>query len=273
VLVSLPCGAGEGQGRGADIAVVTTESVLTSHSFLTLLLLLLLGLLAGTIGGIVGFGSSVILMPALVLMYGPRTAVPIMAVTAFMANASRVMVWWREVDWRACAAYSVTAIPAAALGARTLVTIPPRVADAVLGVFFILMIPARRWMVNRKLHVGLPHLAIAGALIGYATGIVVSTGPINTPFFLAYGLVKGAFIGTEALGSLGMYASKAVTFRTFGALPNEAIVQGIIIGSSLMAGSVIAKRFVLHLPPERFYLLMEGVLLFSGTSMLIAALV
>jgi len=143
----------------------------------------------------------------------------------------------------------------------------------VLGVFFILMIPARRWMVNRKLHVGLPHLAIAGALIGYATGIVVSTGPINTPFFLAYGLVKGAFIGTEALGSLGMYASKAVTFRTFGALPNEAIVQGIIIGSSLMAGSVIAKRFVLHLPPERFYLLMEGVLLFSGTSMLIAALV
>src|SRR3954453_6207189 len=271
MFVSLPCEAGEGQGGGKHV-LTTSQSVLTSHSFLTLLLLLLLGLLAGTIGGIVGFGSSVMLLPALVLMYGPRTAVPVMAVTAFMANASRVMVWWREVDWRACAAYSVTAIPAAALGARTLVTIPPRVADAVLGVFFILMIPARRWMVNRKLHVGLPHLAIAGALIGYATGIVVSTGPINTPFFLAYGLVKGAFIGTEALGSLGMYASKAVTFRAFGALPNDAIVQGVIIGSSLMAGSVIAKRFVLHLSPERFYLLMEGVLLFSGTTIVIAAL-
>jgi uncharacterized protein len=238
---------------------------------LTLLLLLLLGLLAGTIGGIVGFGSSVMLMPALVLMYGPRTAVPIMAVTALMANLSRVVVWWREVDWRACAAYSVTAIPAAALGARTLVTIPPRLADGVLGAFFILMIPVRRWMMNRKLRVGLPHLAVAGAFIGYATGIVVSTGPINTPFFLAYGLVKGAFIGTEALGSLTMYAAKAVTFRSFGALPNETIVQGLIIGSSLMAGSVVAKRFVLHLPPERFYLMMEAVLLFSGITMLVAA--
>ena len=238
---------------------------------MTLLLLLLLGLLAGTIGGIVGFGSSVILMPALVLMYGPRTAVPIMAVTALMANASRVVVWWREVDWRACAAYSVTAIPAAALGARTLVTIPPRLADGVLGAFFILMIPARRWMMNRKLRIGLPHLAVVGALIGYATGIVVSTGPINTPFFLAYGLVKGAFIGTEALGSLTMYAAKAVTFRSFGALPNETIVQGLIIGTSLMAGSVVAKRFVLHLPPERFYLMMEAVLLFSGITMLVAA--
>jgi uncharacterized protein len=211
------------------------------------------------------------LMPALVLTYGPRTAVPLMAVTAFMANASRVAVWWREVDWRACAAYSITAIPAAALGARTLVTIPPRLADAVLGAFFIAMVPARRWMLNRELRVGLPHLAIAGAVIGYATGIVVSTGPINTPFFLSYGLVKGAFLGTEALGSLGMYASKALTFRSFGALPNEIIAQGLIIGSSLMIGSVLAKRFVLRLPAVRFYRLMEAVLLFAGVTMLVAA--
>ena len=37
------------------------------------------------------------------------------------------MVWWRDVDWRACAAYSATGIPAAALGARTLLALPPRV--------------------------------------------------------------------------------------------------------------------------------------------------
>src|SRR3954447_4950075 len=253
MFVSLPCEAGEGQGGGKHV-LTTSQSVLTSHSFLTLLLLLLLGLLAGTIGGIVGFGSSVMLMPALVLMYGPRTAVPIMAVTAFMANASRVVVWWREVDWRACAAYSVTAIPAAALVARTLVTIPPRLADAVLGVFFILMIPARRWMVNRKLRVGLPHLAIAGALIGYATGIVVSTGPINTPFFLAYGLVKGPFLSTEAAGSLTMYVSKALVFNHYGYLPWAVLWKGLIVGSSVMAGAWVAKRFVMKMEASQFRL-------------------
>src|SRR5690349_18484063 len=156
-------------------------------------------------------------MPALVLMYGTRTAVPGMAVAALLANASRVAVWWREIGWRACAAYSLTAAPAAALGARTLIAIPPRVADAVLGGFFILVIPARRWMIDHRLRVGLMQLAIAGALVGYATGIVVSTGPINTPFFLAYGLTKGAFLGSEALGSLGMYVAKSITFRTLGA--------------------------------------------------------
>ena len=238
---------------------------------MTLLLLLFLGLVAGTISGIIGFGSSIILMPALVLMYGPRTAVPVMAVAALIANASRVMLWWRDIDWRACAAYSVTAIPAAALGARTLVAIPPRLADGVLGVFFILMIPVRRWLVGAGLRLGLWHMAAVGAVIGYITGIVVSTGPINTPFFLAYGLTKGAFIGTEALGSLGMYVSKAIAFRRLGVLPNDIIVQALIIGSSLMVGSYFSQRLLLRMSAQRFHLLMEAVLLLAGLTMLAAA--
>lgn len=241
---------------------------------MSLLLLLMLGFVAGTVGGVIGFGSSVMLMPALVLMlmYGPRIAVPIMAVTALMTNLARVVVWWRELEWRAVVAYSITAMPAAALGARTLLAIPPRLADGVLGAFFILMIPARGWMVRRGLRVGLAHLALAGAAVGYATGIVVSTGPINTPFFLAYGLTKGAFLGTEALGSLGMYVAKAIAFRSFGALTDEVIVQGVTIGASLMAGSWAAKYIVLRIPPERFVSLMEAVLLVSGLTMLAAAL-
>ena len=58
-----------------------------------LLLVLLLGLLAGTVGGIVGFGTSIMLMPALVLVFGPREAVPIMAIASILANASRVAAW------------------------------------------------------------------------------------------------------------------------------------------------------------------------------------
>ena len=37
-------------------------------------LVLILGLIAGTVGGIVGFGTSIMLMPALVLVFGPRKA-------------------------------------------------------------------------------------------------------------------------------------------------------------------------------------------------------
>lgn len=235
---------------------------------LDLAAVLLLGVVAGTLGGVIGFGSSIMLMPVLVLLYGPREAVPIMAVAAILANASRALVWWREVDWRAFVAYSATGVPAAALGASTLLTIPQRWVEITMGLFFLAVIPARRWLARRNLRINLWQLALAGALVGYITGIVVSTGPINAPFFLAYGLVKGAYLATEALGSLAVYISKTIVFRSFGALPVEIITKGLIIGSSLMVGSFVAKRLVLRLEAEQFSMLIEGLLLVSGLTML-----
>ena len=238
---------------------------------LDLLAVLLLGVAAGTLGGVIGFGSSIMLMPVLVIMFGPREAVPIMAVAALLANASRALVWWREIDWRAFAAYSATGIPAAALGASTLLVVPQRWIEITMGIFFLAVIPARRWLARHNLRINLRQLALAGALVGYLTGIVVSTGPINAPFFLALGLVKGAYLATEALGSLAVYAAKAVVFRSFGALPVDILSKGLIIGSSLMVGSFMAKRLVLKLQAGQFTVLIEGLLLVSGLTMLGAA--
>jgi uncharacterized protein len=238
---------------------------------LDILFVLIVGLVAGTLSGIVGFGSSIMLMPVLVISYGPLQAVPIMAVAAIMANLSRILVWWRQVDWRAVAAYSITGVPAAAAGARTLLVLPPHIVEAALGAFFLLMIPVRRWLAAQDFKLHLWHLAAIGLVVGYLTGIVVTTGPITAPIFLAHGLVKGAFLATEAAGSLAVYVSKAAVFRTFGALPTDAIVKGLSIGSSLMVGALIAKRFVLKLEPAQFRLLMDALMFVSGAAMLWSA--
>src|SRR5690349_5023272 len=232
------------------------------------LFVLSVGLLAGTISGIVGTGSSIMLMPVLVYEYGPKQAVPIMAIAAVLANVSRVVAWWREVDWRACAAYSVTGIPAAALGARTLLALPAHAVDITIGIFLIVMVPVRHWLARHQLKAKLWHLALGGAGIGYLTGIVVSTGPLSVPLFLFYGLAKGGFLATEAASSLGLYASKSVTFQRFGALTPDVAIKGLIAGSSLMAGAFIAKRFVLKLDPDVFRLIMDGIMIAAGIAML-----
>jgi uncharacterized membrane protein YfcA len=235
---------------------------------LAFLFVLIVGLIAGTISGIVGTGSSIMLMPVLVYAYGPKQAVPIMAVAAVMANLSRILAWWREVDWRACAAYSMTGIPAAALGARTLLMLPSHTVDLAIGVFLIAMMPVRHWLARHDLKANLWHLAIGGAIIGYLTGIVVSTGPLSVPLFLFYGLTKGAFLATEAASSLGLYLSKSVTFERFGALTGDVAIKGLIAGASLMSGAFIAKRFVLHMKPDVFRLVMDAIMVAAGLSML-----
>lgn len=236
------------------------------------LTILVLGLASGTLASIVGFGASMTLMPLLVFAFGAKEAVPIMAIAAMLANAGRVAVWWRDVDWRVNAAYCSTAIPAAALGATTLVSLDSATVEGFFGAFLIAMVPVRRWLLAHGFRIGLPGLAVVGAAIGFLTGMVATTGPINTPFFLAYGLVKGAYLSTEAVGSMVIGVTKALVFRGAGALPLETILRGLLVGASLMAGAWIAKRFVQHLQAEQFRLLMDGLLLASGGFMLWGAL-
>jgi uncharacterized membrane protein YfcA len=235
---------------------------------LNFIFVLAVGLIAGTISGIVGTGSSIMLMPVLVYQYGPKQAVPIMALAAVMANFARILAWWREVDWRACAAYSLPGIPAAALGARTLLVLPSHTVDIAIGMFLIAMVPVRHWLARHDLKARLWHLALGGAVIGYLTGIVVSTGPLSVPLFLFYGLTKGAFLATEAASSLGLFLSKSVTFQRFGALTSDVALKGLVAGSSLMFGAFIAKRFVVRLEPETFRLVMDGIMVVAGLSLL-----
>ncbi len=233
--------------------------------------ILAVGLVAGTLGGIVGFGSSLILMPVLVIAFGPLQAVPVMAIAAIMANATRIAVWWQQVDWRAAGAFAATGAPAAALGAATLLSLPVRAIEVTIGGFFIAMIFVRRWMAQRAVRLKPLHLALLGAPLGFITGLVVTTGPLTVPIFLGAGLVKGAFISTESAATLAVYLAKAGVFRTLGALPLDILVKGLIVGSTLMLGAWIAKRIVLRIAPERFNVMMDGLMLVSGCALLSAA--
>ncbi|RYZ10517.1 MAG: sulfite exporter TauE/SafE family protein [Comamonadaceae bacterium] len=231
-------------------------------------ILLACGLFAGTLGGIVGTGSSLVMMPILIVMFGPRQTIPIMAIAAIMGNLGRVLAWRREIDWRACGAYCVTAVPGAALGARLLLTIPPGVAESALGVFFLLLIPLRRWLARRQFRLSLTHLMLLGAPLGVLTGVVVSTGPLTVPLFTFHGLERGAFLGTEAAASIGMYGAKVATFQAFGALAPEVVAQGIGVGATLMAGSFVGRYVVLRFSEHAYRSIIDGLMLCSGLSLL-----
>ena len=230
-----------------------------------------LGLGAGVLGGVIGFGTTIILMPALVYFYGPIQAIPVIALVATVANLSRIFLWWNVIQWRVCIAYSFTAIPFTVLGVNTLVRLDERLVEMTLGGFLILLVPIRRWMRKKNFYLKLWQMGLVGAIIGYLTGIVATTGAINTPFFLAYGLSKGSFLGTEAASTLSILFTKGIAFHQLGFLNMMAIMQGLLIGVCVLAGSIFSKKIVLALPEDKFLLLMELVMLISGLSILAMA--
>jgi len=235
------------------------------------LIVLSVGWMAGVLSGVIGTGSSMLLMPVLVLIYGPQQAVPIMAIAAIMGNLGKVLSWWREIDWKASIAYGATAAPGAILGVHTLLALPPHAVELALGLFFIAMVPTRRWLARRAMRLSLFQLALIGAPVGFLTGIVVSTGPITVPVFMNYGLVKGAFLATEATGSLIVYGAKVAAFQRFGALPAQVVAQGLITGAAIMAGTFCARGIVARMSANTFRFIVDALMVSSGVSLLWAA--
>ncbi|MEA2701454.1 MAG: uncharacterized protein QOE22_163 [Candidatus Parcubacteria bacterium] len=231
------------------------------------ILITLTGIFAGTLSGIIGFGSSVIMLPLIVFTFGAKEAVPIMAVAALLANCTRVGIWIKEINWRAAMAFSVTAVPAAYLGARTLIVLDSSVLEVILGIFFVAIVLIRRWIGERNFKIRDVHLAGVGLVLGFLTGIVVTTGPINSPFFLWYGLTKGAYIGTEAMASLTVYATKVATFGFSQFLSLQNFINGLLVGASLIIGSFLSKFLIDRIDPKWFRFIVETALIITGILM------
>jgi uncharacterized membrane protein YfcA len=231
-------------------------------------LLVLVGLVAGTIGGVVGFGSGVLLLPVVAWTFGPVQAVPILTVASLIGNVSRAALYLREIDWRVVGYYSAGAVPAATLGALVFVRLESHVIPIVFGAFVVVIVPVRRWAEKHELRAKLRHFPLVGAALGFLSGLVSTTGPINAPFFLSFGLVRGAYLATEATSTALVHATKSVVYGKFAALTSETIVIGIALGTLLLVGSYQGKRIVERVDAARFVLIVEVALVVSGVVML-----
>src|SRR5262245_58533909 len=151
-------------------------------------------LLGSTVGGMAGFGAGIILLPALAFVLGVRAAVVTLTITMLLGNVSRI--WWSraEIQWPIVRRYLLGAIPGTALGVFLFAEVSTAGLSAVVGVFLVAAVPLRRLLLSRHYTVRLSHFTPLGAVTGMVSALVVTTGPMVTPFFLAYGLRRGAFI-------------------------------------------------------------------------------
>ncbi len=224
---------------------------------------------AGTLGGVVGFGSGVLLLPVCAYVFGAREAVPLLTIASLLGNLSRAYFSWRETQWRVVLFFAIGAVPFSALGAYVFVQIDAVMLQRLLGCFLIIIVVYRRLVKHKSLPVQLIHFPLIGAVMGFLSGVVATTGPINAPFFLYFGLVKGAYLSTEALSTTSMHIVKSLVYGKYTALNSSILVKGIAVGTAMSVGSYLGKRIVTKITTETFVLIVEVLLFAAGVLMIL----
>jgi uncharacterized membrane protein YfcA len=141
---------------------------------------------AGLVRGFAGFGSAMIMIPALSVLYGPARAVPLAMLLEILLSLPFVPAVRHQVDWRRIALLSIAGLTTLPIGVAALLLVPPlpiRIAMSALIIGFVAVL-AFGWR-----YTGKPtDLATAGtgALSGILNGAVGMAGP-PVVFFLLSG--------------------------------------------------------------------------------------
>jgi uncharacterized membrane protein YfcA len=231
---------------------------------LRLSLLAIVAFIAALLAAITGFGGAAVLLPMLVAVFGVREAIPILTVAQLIGNASRVWFNRHELDLRVVAWFALGGVPMALLGGFLFAHAPLAALTRVLGAFLILIVVLRHLPKLPAFKPPLKSFALIGAVSSFLSALLGSVGPLIAPFFLAYGLVKGAYIGTEALSTVVMHLAKLIAYRESAVLPLHAILRGLALGPIMIAGSFAGKRVVDRLPERVFVLIIDVTLLAAG---------
>lgn len=204
------------------------------------------GFIAGMISSVVGFGGGIFLIASMSTLTSPQEAIALTAPAVLFGNLHRVWLFRTDLDRSVLTSFLYGAVPATLVGSVLLPYLPENGLRLTMGAFLLLFVIREtlplRPSVGRS---SSPRLLIAG---GFANGAAASTigggGPLSAPFLSAFGLVRGAFIVTEAAGNAVVQFLKVVVFTTSGLLTAGLLPATLAAMSSISIGNRIGKRLL-----------------------------
>jgi uncharacterized membrane protein YfcA len=239
-----------------------------THDLWVAVLLVAASFATAVLSAVAGFGGGVLLLPVFVAVFGPRDAVAVLTVAQLASNGSRIWFNRQEVDRRLVKVFAVGAVPAAVAGALLLTSAPLPALTRVIGAFLLAMVVWRRVRPTAT-RINDRGFAAVGAASGFGSALVGSVGPMVAPFFLARGLARGAYIGTEAASAVVMHLTKLIVFGAAAVLTWRTGLIGVALAPAAAGGAWLGKQALDRLPVAVFVVLVEAGLITSGLLLLI----
>jgi uncharacterized membrane protein YfcA len=215
------------------------------------------------LSAVAGFGGGVLLLPVFTALFGLRVAVPMLTLTQLSSNAGRVWLNRTELRWRLIGWFAAGAVPCAVAGGILLARAPLEPLQRLLGVFLIAVVIWRRLNPHPR-KPGDRAFAAVGAASGLGSALLGSVGPLTAPFFLACGLTRAAYIGTEAASALTMHLSKIAAYGVGDLLTARVLLYGAALTPATLLGAWVGKQIVGRISDKVFVTLVEIGLLAAG---------
>ncbi len=198
---------------------------------------------AGVLRGFSGFGSAMVLAPALAALYPVTVAVPLIILLEVALSFQMLPAAMRQVVWREIAVLSVAALPGLLIGAWLLEVVPEQTLRLAISLTILIFLALLLANVRRRGAVTPLGLAATGTLSGVANGASGVGGPPVVLYYLAGDGSTAAVRATVIVyffaidvASTGIYAARGLVTRdvlVLTALCVPGAIAGVWLGTKL----------------------------------------
>jgi len=226
-------------------------------------------LLAYFVRGISGFGSGLIAVPLLALLFPLTLVVPFMLLTDLTASAIMGRAARREVNWEELKPLLPGSVVGVVAGATLLLNLEKEPLLTTLGLFVLAF--AVRSILNLHGDKTISRAwALPASLVGGTVSALFGTGGPPYVIYLTHRIRdKSVFRATTSLLFLLEGGLRTVVFAVAGLLLQPDLLSSYLVGLPLMAlGIWLGGRVHVGISNEQMTRLVGLLLLVSGTSLL-----
>jgi len=223
---------------------------------------------ASILGGLSGYGTGLVLPIFLVPLVGVTNVIPVMAVAMLLNNGSRVVAFWREVQWIHVRRMLTLGLPVCATGAYSYTLLSSKWVAILLGTFLLASVPVRRFLHHAQFRFSAGMELGAGAFFGFINGGMAGTGVILISILMSAGVAGGALVATDAVISVVMGLAKVALFGSLAALKLELALLGLLVGLCTVPGAFVARTLLERIPAGIHAWFMELVVIAGAVALL-----
>ena len=224
-----------------------------------------------TISGVAGFGGGLVALPVLVWAFGIKEAIPIVSISQVFGTTSRACLHHHAIDWKVVQYFAVGSIPMSVLGSLIFISINTEMIVRILGAAMLALVVYTRLPIGRNFKINIRAFVPIGGTAGFGSAFLGIPGPMASLFYLQYGLMSSAYIGTSAIGLGAIQIPKLIIFGTDGLLTPRVIILGFVLGLIGVFGAYMGKTILKRVSENVFSILITVMLLISGFMFLIRA--
>jgi uncharacterized membrane protein YfcA len=230
----------------------------------TLLFALAAVFAAGLVKGLTGFGFSLVAVPVLAVLLGPKTAVPVIVILNALTNVVLFIGCRKLAQPRRIVPMVIAGIAAVPLGMLLLLALDPRILKLIVGCVIMFFAAAFLAGYRHPVRDEKRGYVAAGLVSGALNGLISTGGPPVVLFLTNQDLDKRTFRASLVTYFLFLALGTVPIFFAGGLISLSVVRYGVMLLPALFLGVLAGSRLLRIVPEAAFRKVALVVVMVAG---------